>query len=166
MSRDLDPEQLADLRVRAESERDRTRSREAVGFGDTTIVERWPCRRCTIAMVDVNAATVTALEVSNAQLLRRGERAIPKSHVVFCSTCEPIARLERAEREAVQRAEIRALERELFSLVDNDLREASIATRLRELGHANVPALLRQAATRRAEKAREKNTNGTRRNSL
>lgn len=167
MTRDLDPEQLADLRLRSASEHDRGRSRTTARvMGGDDPAERWPCRRCTIAMVEVNATTVAALESSNALLAKRGERMIPKSQVVFCSTCEPIARRERAERYDRERAEIAELIRELRSLIDNDLREASIAARLRELGHANVPALLSEAKTRRAEKRRATTTNGPRRNSL
>lgn len=154
MSRDLDPEQLADLR-RARSVGDVYREpRDPATALDTVAVEQWPCRRCTIAMVPVTATAVETLAMSNEHLIKRGEKPIPKSAVVFCARCEPIARAERAEREEKQRAEIRDLTRELFALVDNDLREASIATRLRQLGHANVPALLSQAAARRAEKRR------------
>lgn len=159
MSRDLDDEQIADLAHRTRSERDPDRTREAARFGDRTIVAQWPCRRCTMRMVPVNSTTVDALETNNRLLVKQGQRPIAQSQVVFCAECEPVARRERAEREARDRAEIRELERELFSLVDNDLREQSIARRLRELGHANVPALISQAAARRAEKRRAATTN-------
>jgi hypothetical protein len=163
-SNDLDPEALADLQRRAASERDPQRTREAARPVANDVAAKWLCRRCRTAMVDVSAHVVHGLEVSNRELQRRGEPPIPTHQVVFCETCTPIARKERAARIAREAAESAALIRELNSLIDNDLREASIAARLRELGH-DVPALLREARNRRAEKRRATAT-GPRRNNL
>lgn len=165
MRDDIDPEDLADRQLRAASERDTKRTREPARIGATDVAAKWLCRRCRSAMVDVSSDVVHGLEVSNRQLRTRGEPEIQTHQVVFCEACTPIARRERAERIARESAESAKLIRELNSLIDNDLREASIAARLRELGH-NVPALLREAKTRRDEKRRAATTNGPRRNSL
>jgi hypothetical protein len=149
---ELDPEIIADLRKRAATEHDATRSRGdgVYDWSPAAIVEQWPCRTCGLAMVGVTAEQVEAREVFNRKLRARREQEIPKSAVVFCEACLERARQLGAERRARERVEMAALIRELRSLVDNDLREKSILARLRVLGHPDVDELQRAAAASRA----------------
>lgn len=97
MTRDpiTDPEILADLRRRADSERDTTRARP-VGWTSPAIVEHWPCSGCA-AMVGMTRDAIDLHAMFNAQLERRRDKPLPKR-----GQCEACKRAEE-ERLAAQR---------------------------------------------------------------
>jgi len=76
-----DPEVLADLRRRSDSERDRTRTREPM-FG---IVEHWPCADCG-EMVGVGQLALDVRDTMNRELERRRQPLIPKR--ALCDECK------------------------------------------------------------------------------
>lgn len=86
MTRDpiTDPEVLADLRRRADSERDRTRTRPTA-FAPAPIVEQWPCSGCA-AMVGMTRDAIELHAMFNAQLERRRDKPLPKRGQ--CADCK------------------------------------------------------------------------------
>lgn len=93
MTRDpiADPEVLADLRHRADSERDRSRTGEPM-FG---IVEHWPCDGCG-AMVGVGQLALDTRDALNRELERRRQQPLPKR--AKCDACKRREDEERAAR--------------------------------------------------------------------
>lgn len=91
MTRDpiTDPEALADLRRRSDSEHDRTRTREPA-FG---IVEQWPCADCG-AMVGVGQLALDVRDSLNRELERRRQPPIPKR--ALCDECKRASEEARA----------------------------------------------------------------------
>ncbi len=51
-----------------------------------TAVERWPCRECS-SMVGVTKSALEAAAVFDAELKRRSEKQLDRSHAMFCTTC-------------------------------------------------------------------------------
>lgn len=94
---ELDQEQIRDLVLRSDSERDRTRSRptsiDSMRFGGgAPIVAEWRCRYpgpkssappCRV-MIPVSSETVEQLEMFNRQLAARGEEPIGTHEVMVC----------------------------------------------------------------------------------
>ena len=91
MTEEIDPEIIADLRLRAYTERDRSRSGEAV-YAPPVFVDRWECRhpQCS-TLVDVTPDAVEHLAMFNAELTRRGERLIPTDAIVLCDDHRKLA---------------------------------------------------------------------------
>lgn len=85
MTRDpiTDPEVLADLRRRNESERDTTRT-PLLDPRDAH-VERWPCRGCN-TMVGVTAVEIALHAMFNRQLAARREAPLTKR--ALCPDCK------------------------------------------------------------------------------
>jgi hypothetical protein len=90
MTDDDDPEVLADLRLRASSQRDKSRDR---GDGDYSwtppnIVGKWRCRnpRCG-ELVDVPEVAMDRFCAFNAELRRRGEEPLDRDRILFCPRC-------------------------------------------------------------------------------
>jgi hypothetical protein len=90
----LDPEVLADLRRREESERDPSRSRtDPTSWTPPAIVEHWPCRGGCNTMVGVTREAVDARNAGNAMLARRREKPIGRHEVVWCDDCNSRRRM-------------------------------------------------------------------------
>lgn len=84
-----DPEVLADLRRRNESERDDSRAGSARNpFASGPDVEHWPCRGGCGRMIGVDASTVENLAIANRKLEARRERPIGKHQVMWCPECK------------------------------------------------------------------------------
>lgn len=86
MTRDpiTDPEVLADLRRRSESERDTTRTRPGA-WTPPVIVEHWPCKGCN-AMVGMTRDALDLHAMFNRQLERRRESPLPRR--ALCPDCK------------------------------------------------------------------------------
>lgn len=86
MTRDpiTDPEVLADLRRRNESERDTTRTRPGA-WTRPAIVEHWPCKGCGV-MVGMTRDAIELHAMFNRQLERRRES--PLSERALCPDCK------------------------------------------------------------------------------
>jgi hypothetical protein len=154
MTRDpiTDPEVIADLRLRAASERSRGNGDPTLSYRAPVLVEQWPCRGKCGATVPVDEAGVHARNKANAQLARRGEPELGKHEIAFCPACK--AKYAPARGDAMRRHAdaMAAAIRELKTLVDNDLRERALIARLRELGHPDVDGLVRAVREGRAAK--------------
>jgi hypothetical protein len=87
---DIDPEVLADLRLRASTEYDRSRTRDAnYDWKRPADVAQWRCRRCGCD-VGVTQDAVDRFEDCNRILARMGEAPITTSIVVACEPCRVI----------------------------------------------------------------------------
>ena len=78
MTRDpiTDPEVLADLSRRSDSERDQSRTRP-LGWTSPAIVEHWPCAGCGV-MVGMTRDAIDLHAMFNRQLGRRRDQPLPK----------------------------------------------------------------------------------------
>lgn len=151
MNLDEDPEVVADLRLRASSERDPSRSRPSEKLLGTwkpdedKFVGAWKCRYFERAkcgeFVGVTQDTVDRLEQFNRMLDRRGEAPINTSTVLICDRC--IAR--RAESVP---AKLRARVDELAGVIRkikataNPRAEHDLIRELTRLSHPDVKGLL------------------------
>src|SRR5689334_13171709 len=97
--RELDPEVLADLRLRAATERERGHLRDAPmpTWQPPKIVDRVPCRGRCGNLVDWTDAAEERVAVFNRRLLATREAPIDKTRVVFCSACSAKGREMAAE---------------------------------------------------------------------
>lgn len=93
----LDPEVIADLKLRESSTRDKTRTGE-VEWTSPVLVESWKCRapRCS-NVVEVTQDVVDQHRVFNGYLQDRGERDIPTDAIVLCPDCKKLAASYRNE---------------------------------------------------------------------
>lgn len=106
MTRDLDPEVLADQRKRnAVSDRDRDDATPAARpFGSPEPVERWPCSGCGV-MVDIPAAALQMHAICNRKLAARGDRTLEKRGQ--CEACKRReVELEQARRRPHEQREL------------------------------------------------------------
>ncbi len=157
---DLDPEALADMRYRAESERmtDRTRlMKPAVGSGYPPVfVTSWKCRhpKCE-ALVDVTQDTVDTLAVFNAELVRRGEREIPTNAIVLCDEHRDLAAYYRVE--AVKKRHVRLRDAiQQLKASDSPRSEHALIEECRACHHPDVDGLLQSLTDKLGKKPRGK----------
>lgn len=154
-----DPEVIADLVLRASSERDPTRTRgEAVySWAPPKSVGVWACRnpRCR-AFAEVHQENLDALEVFNRQLTSKGEPPLDVTKILYCDGClaefkrtAPDRRRGQVERMAVA---IRALKES-----NDPERERELLDNLEKWGHGDVPGLVAAIREKRGQ------TNGKRR---
>jgi hypothetical protein len=155
VTRELDPEVLADLAYRARSEGDSTRSRSArYDWAPPPIVEHWPCagQGCK-ATVGVTREAIDAHERLSAIAQRDTGRPIPRTQV--CPACWPRWQAATSAR-ARQRSEDEAAAlRELRTLTGPEQwirgQERRLRARLEQLGHPDVIRALREARAARDE---------------
>lgn len=110
MSFDEDPEVIADLRLRASTEHDRSRSHEPPTYKPPVFVAKWRCKTpgCG-ALVDVTEECMERLAVFNSRLRTIGEMPIDPHSVVYCADCldrDKAARSDRRRREVDRMAAV------------------------------------------------------------
>lgn len=101
MSYDPDPEVLADLHLRASSERDasRTRGDGVYDWRRNDTADVWGCRSSSCSgTVDVGQEVVDGLEVFNRRLREQREAQIEPHRVAFCADCRAMGAKLAAER--------------------------------------------------------------------
>lgn len=152
MSFDEDPEVVADLQLRAATERDRTRTR-GVGAYDwqaPTAVTRWPCRGGCQALIDVTDEATHALDVYNRELARRGEALLDTSRTAFCNACRERGAAIAADR---NRKHVEAVAKLVVELKTDPgpmpEREWEIINNLRLMHHPDVDGLVQSIRERR-----------------
>lgn len=102
---EMDPEVIADIKLRAATERDPTRSRKLPRFEPSPTVGHWPCRNNACQMpCEVTQAGVEMFDMFNKLLVKRGEQPISTEDVLVCDICRRF--LDRhAEQKAGERDE-------------------------------------------------------------
>jgi hypothetical protein len=166
---EFDPEVAADLAFREASERDTTRTRGKGVYDWTKVkfVAMWRCKRpgC-VGTLEITQEAVDALETSNRELDRRGERRIATSEVVYCETCRkeflrtaPDRRRAQVDRMAYVIQQLKAGETRI-QVRDKDgerwLDEREAFDQLEKWGHPDVKGF-EEALKRRRERDNKSN---------
>lgn len=82
-----DPEVVADLKLRAATEHDRSRSREMPVFAPSPTIARVPCRgRCGIT-VEWSEDAEDRFRMFNRILAAKSDAPLDKTRIVFCRVC-------------------------------------------------------------------------------
>jgi hypothetical protein len=90
VSDEIDPEVLADLRLRAATERDPTRSREMPKWTPPRFIGKVPCRGRCGALIDWPEDAEEQFAMFNRELARRMEAPLDKTRIDFCAACRKI----------------------------------------------------------------------------
>lgn len=158
---DEDPEVVADLRLRAATERDSTRTRPTKqGWSPPAIVDRWPCKTGCGAMVDVPIDAVQALDVFNAQLKRQRERPIAPSQVMVCEKCKVTLLEQEAEEKRTRTERVAHHVAALNASHGMPTEEKGILEQLKRWGHPDPEGLAKAIADRRASERGNKPRRG------
>ena len=173
MSDEMDPEVLADLRLRESSEHDKSRTRgEGVyDWKSERVIGMWRCRNSKCAMhVPVTQDAYDHLEVFNRELAKKGEKPISTGEVMYCERCETehkrtasIRRRNAVERMASVIRQLKAGEKRITIYTretlegpwvpDRTVDEREAFEQLEQWGHPDVEGF-RQALTARLKKQR------------
>lgn len=143
MEQQHDPEVEADLRLRASSLRDQSRTREArYDWLAPAFVGQWRCRnpKCG-AWVPVTEDALHAAATFNQQLRRKGEEPLDLNGIVFCEPCREEFRRTAADRRRAQVERMRAAIIELKSC-RNPERQRMLVEQLRIWYHPDVDGLV------------------------
>lgn len=154
MTEALDPEVIADLKLRAYTEHDRSRTRHAVhafgAGGPDPIVAEWSCRNpeCRKPVAVTQTAIDTLAQFNgDAYKLARESRPIKESTVVACSDCEQLARDYRAKAMDKRRYELSKAVK-MMREKKNPRDEQDLIALLKKLKHPDVPGLIEAIETR------------------
>lgn len=167
MSNEEDPEVVADLKLRAYTERDRSRTRGdgAYTWVPPVAVTRWKCRTppCK-TFIDVPEDALVAWGVWNRRLASHGDshgnrQPIASHEVMRCDSCaaeyakvQPARLRKRADRTADVIRQLKAGDK-VIRFKDNDgdhgANEAEAFQQLRKWGHPDVDGLIAAIADKR-----------------
>lgn len=142
MSAEPDPEVLADLALRRDSERDRTRARTArYDWSPPAIAGQWRCRnpQCR-AWVPVSVDAFEAAAVFNAQLKRKGESPLDVDTLVMCDACRELTTgwVAKKRRDQVERMRAAIIE---LKQTQKPERQRELLEQLRIWHHPDVDGL-------------------------
>lgn len=158
MSDEIDPEVLADLRLRASSQHDRTRT-GAGTWSPPKIVDRVPCRNRCGAVVAWTAEAEDTFQTFNRQLAARADAPLDKTRIMFCARCEAEGRAQRATGLRGLHAKVAEAIRELKNGCEPD-RERELLAKLSKAGHPDVKGL-EQWLREKAAKSSRRVTRGS-----
>jgi hypothetical protein len=172
MSDEIDPEVVADLKLRAYTERDRSRTGSAnYDWSKPVIVTQWKCRTppCK-TFVDVTEDTIERWEIFNRELARRGEGPIASHTVLRCDQCEADTRAalainlrKQVDRMADVIRQIKAGEKIIrykSQSGDHAVDEKTALEALKRWGHPDVPGFIAALAERRATNSSKRERRG------
>lgn len=153
----LDPEVVADLKLRAATERERGKHRDAdrsLDWSPPVIVGAWPCRFCSV-LVDVPEETMSRWSTFNTHLRSRGEPPLDYRKVLVCAECDNDRRMRSGDVRRQEADEMARLIRLLKSASDLESSEARTAiAQLRGLHHPDVDGLVESLRTRSAKRGK------------
>jgi hypothetical protein len=158
MSDELDPEVLADLRLREATLRDPTRTKrdQAVRWDPPEVVTTWPCRNKACQWpVDVTQSAIDSFNLFNAILVKRGEPALSTTEIVVCDECRKKLEQHKAGLNYERRDEMRELIRRLKASKDprkDPRKETELLALLEKRRHPDIPGLLESLSTAKARK--------------
>lgn len=160
MSDNEDPEVVADLKLRAYTERDRSRSGADYHWTNPKIVGAWRCRvpKCP-ERVGVTQDAMDALAMWNRERARRGEDPIATGDVMYCDGCVAHMRATAPDRRRKQVDSMAEIIRQLkegarhirYTAKDGQriVDEPAALEQLRKWGHPDVKGLEQALAERR-----------------
>jgi hypothetical protein len=139
-----DPEVIADLRLRAASEFDRTRTRPTGhrSFSPDPVIGQVPCRGRCGALADWTESAENAFQTWNRVLERRDEGPLDKTRIVFCETCRKLGQHMSAERNRVHVDKLADLIRQLKESTEPES-ERDLIERIAKLNHPDVAGLVK-----------------------
>lgn len=152
MSREYepDPEVIADLQLRAATERDRSRSRpESYEWSPPKIVGKWKCRNPECAgFADVPEIAMERFFAFSAQLRSRGEGSLDPTKILYCEPCQAAYKASAPDR---RRAQVERMAVEIRKLKESGdpTRERDLIAQLEEWGHPDVDGLVKAITDRR-----------------
>ena len=138
-----DPEVVADLKLRARTEYDRTRTKGAdiYDWREPATVAAWCCRNRTCRIpVRVTQDAVDNLAMMNRQAKARGFERIREDEIMYCPLCEIALRAERGVMASRISSVMNKHIVELKKGVSKE-REAELLKKLDALGHPDVKGL-------------------------
>lgn len=145
-----DPEVIADLQLRAASERDSSRSRGAeYTWTKPVMVENWKCRSSSCEnVVGVTDAAVEAKATWDRMLHRKMEASLVKSTIVFCDACKARGVAMAPDN---NRGHVDALAEAIRKLKDSGdaTRETELIKKLEKLHHPDITGLIKAITERR-----------------
>lgn len=150
MSKSPDPESLADLALRSETEHDTSRTRKEPSWSRPKITDQWPCRTCG-EPVDVTAEAHDALNVFDRILAERGEQSLDTNAIMFCNACRDKHRASAADRRSRENAALKALIVKLKASRQPE-QEHELIAQIRNWGHPDVEGLVQAIRDRLASK--------------
>lgn len=158
-AREIDPEVLADLRLRESTERDRAPANAAIyDWRRPQFCGAWPCRTCS-TLVPVQASDLENVAMWNRILKARGEEPIEVERVMFCDDCRALHKDRGAGKRREQNERLAEEIRKLKAAPDPDRERATINT-LRDLGHPDVDGLLHELRERAGSTSKAKASRG------
>lgn len=149
-----DPEVVADLKLRAKTTYDKSRTggADAYGWHEPATVAAWCCRNkgCR-APVRVTQDAVDMLATMNRMAKARGYERIREDEVMFCTLCEVAMRKER-DRISSRLSEV--LHKAIVELKAGPgaERERELVKKLEALGHPDVPGLVQSLREKKQSK--------------
>lgn len=146
-----DPEVVADLKLRAKTTYDKSRTggADAYDWREPATVAAWCCRTKTCrAPVRVTQDAVDMLATMNRLAKARGFERIREDEVMFCTVCEVAMRKER-ERIASRLSEVLSKAIVEIKKGPGDERERELIKKLEALGHPDVPGLVQAIREKR-----------------
>lgn len=150
MSGETDFEVVADLRFRAQSERDQTRTRGHELYSQTKpkFVEMWRCRvpGC-LKFYPVTQDALDSLAVFGAQLERLGDARLDPHQVGYCDSCRAEYKRTGADR-ARKRVERMANAIREIKASSTPTVERTLIEQIRQWGHPDVDGLVKALAER------------------
>lgn len=151
MSDEIDPEVLADLQLRASSERDRTRSRNAnYDWTPPPVIDRVPCRARCGNVADWTQEAQDAFETFNRILAQRDEGPLDKTRIVFCDECKAKGATIAGPRNRKHVDIVRDLVEQLKQ-TEKPRSERILLKNLELQGHPDIPGLLDAIDQKRAK---------------
>jgi hypothetical protein len=150
---DEDPEVVADLQLRARTERERGgRAAREPSWSPPVIAARWRCRGCKSDwLVDVPVDAVAAYLTFNEELKRRGEEPLDESRIVFCDECRDKGRRMAPEGRRNQVERLRSVIQKLKASRRPE-EERELILQCTALGHPDVEGLVSSLRDKRAAK--------------
>lgn len=159
MSDETDPEVLADLQLRAFTERDQTRSREMPAYRPARVVDRVPCRGRCGSVVEWTEEAEEAFTTWNRVLAQRDEAPLDKTRIAFCNACRDEGTKAAAARNRKMVDAIAGAIRELKDGCD-PARELELLGKLEKAGHPDIVGLKQWLANKANSKSNRKITRG------
>jgi hypothetical protein len=156
MSDDEDPEVVADLQLRAYTEKSRKGISEAEfaakirATAKPNVIGVVPCRNRCGAVVSWTEEAEHTFQTFNRQLARKSEAPLDKTKIMFCPTCTKSGMEQRADGLRGLVEKIAAAIRELKSGCNAE-RERELLDKLKRAGHPDIAGL--------EQALREKTTN-------
>lgn len=149
-----DPEVLADMQLRIDTEADKTRKRRttnALGLDwPPAFSGQWLCRRPSCGnLVSVTKDAVDIADTCDGWLVRRNEPKLVRSEIVFCDDCMVYYRESRGPK---LRERVDEMAKDIAALKEatDPPGETEILARLKKYGHPDIPGLLRAIRDRRS----------------